>query len=162
MDRAKSWPVTLLYWLEGKNKLCFRMINVGIWRSGFNSLFCHRFPQEDRMSLCPSSSHKTWPVLHRDAEWISTPWKGTNLGDAQSTQAPALGSKGEWLSSGLFCLPWNAVPQPSGEATSPSQGVKSSWKRAIPYCKTWPAPSWISGVGTAAQGETLWEAGASA
>lgn len=96
------------YWLEGKNKLFFRIINVRNWRFSFNSLFCHRFPWEDLISQCLSSSHKTWPVFHSDAEWI--PWKGRSLWDAQSTQHPcqprrALAGDGKWLSLGLFCLP---------------------------------------------------------
>lgn len=124
------------------------MINVGIWRSSFNSLFCHRFPQEDLISLCLSSSHKTWPVFHRDAEWISTPWKGTNLWDAQRTQQPCQpcrplpwGSDGEWLSLGLFCLPlkcstkawwWGHQPSTSSEerleaSNSLLQGPTSSF-----------------------------------
>lgn len=169
MDRAKSWPVTLLYWLEGKNKLCFRMINVIIWRSSFNSLFCYMFPWEDLISLHLSSSPKARPVFHRDAEWISTPWKEINLWDAQSTQHPCQPRRPQrWgaMASGYhrdcFACFWNSVSQPGSEATSPSQAVKSSWKWAIPSCKTQPAPSCISGASTAAQGEMLWEACASA
>lgn len=124
------------YWLEGKNKLCFRIINVRNWRFSFNSLFCHRFPWEDLISQCLSSSHKTWPVFHSDAEWI--PWKGRSLWDAQSTQHPCQPRRAlPWrvMASGCpwdcFACPWNATPQPSGEATRPSETVKSSWKWAI-------------------------------
>lgn len=167
MDRANSWPATSIYWLEGKDKLCFRMINVGICTFRFSSLFCHRFLLEDLISLCLSSSHKTWPVFHRGAECISAPWKGRNLWDAQSTfchlhRPLPQGVMASGYNRDCFPCPWNVVPQPGGEARSPSQAVKSSWKWAVPCCKTPLAPSHISGMGTTEQGETLWEAGASA
>lgn len=123
------------------------MINVRNWRFSFNSLFCHRFPLEDVISMCLRSSHKTWPLFHSDAEWISTPWKGRNLWDAQSTQHPCQPSRPlPWgvMASGChwdcFACPWNATPQPGGEATSPSEAVKSSWKWAdqlLPAFQEW-------------------------
>lgn len=107
-------------------------------------------------------------MFHRGAEWISTPWKGTNTWFAESTaslptpQVPFLwGVMARGYHLDYFSCSWNAVPQHSGKATSPSPAAKRSWKWTIAYCKSQAALSRVSEVSLQHKGATE-EAGASA